>query len=213
MAGFGSMTSALARSRLGRWFFSLWFGLAVLATALFAFGFAQVGCYVSSPSDEPVKADLIVALGGDAGARIVKARELYVNGFAPRVLLTGIENGVDETRHADLNWRVAFLVEGGVPRDAILYEAQSRNTWDEAVNTHRLLEANGWHSVLVVSDPPHMRRLSWVWRKVFDGKGMTYRLIAASMPEWDAAHWWRQRTSAPFVLMELIKLGYYHVAY
>ena len=207
------MTSELSRNKFGRRFFSLLFGLVVLAVVLCAFGFAQVGRYVSSPTDEPVKADLIVALGGDAGARIVKARELYANGFAHRVLLTGMENSVDETRHAYLNWRAAFLVESGVPREDILYDAQSRNTWEEAVNTRRLLAANGWQSVLVVSDPPHMRRLSWVWGKVFDGSPLQYRLVAAPLPRWDPANWWLHEASAQFVLMELIKQGYYHAAY
>ncbi len=76
-----------------------------------------------------------------------------------------------------------------------------------------LLETKGWRSVLVVSDPPHMRRLSWVWNKVFDGTEMSFYLIPAPMPLWNATHWWQQRSSATYVLRELIKLGYYHAVY
>ncbi len=35
-----------------------------------------------------------------------------------------------------------------------------------------MMEARGWRRVLVVSDPYHMRRLSWTWRRVFEGSGL-----------------------------------------
>jgi len=49
--------------------------------------------------------------------------------------------------------------------------------------------------------------------KFLAGAEMSFRLIPASMPKWDAAHWWRQRSSATYLLRELIKLDYYHAAY
>lgn len=173
----------------------------------------QAGSYVSGPVDTPTKADLIVTLGGDAGERIVQASNLYVGRYAPRVLLTGLEFGSEQTRGHYLEWRTAFLLEQMVPRDVIYFDLQSRNTWEEARNTRRLMETNGWRTVLVVSDPPHLRRLSWVWGKVFDGSPLQYRLVAAPMAAWDAPHWWRHEASAQFVLMELIKLAYYYVSY
>jgi hypothetical protein len=48
---------------------------------------------------------------------------------------------------------------------------------------------------------------------VFDGSPLHYHLAAVLMPEWDPVHWWHHEASAQEVLMELIKLGYYHVAY
>ncbi len=70
-----------------------WF--TVLGLALLVFAFSQAGRYVSGPVDNPTKSDLIVALGGDSGARIEQAYKLYFAGYAPRVLLTWIENGTD----------------------------------------------------------------------------------------------------------------------
>jgi hypothetical protein len=67
--------------------------------------------------------------------------------------------------------------------------------------------------VLVVSDPPHMRRLSWVWGRVFAGSGKTYTLVASNMENWDAGHWWRTSLNAQFVFAEYIKLGYYLFTY
>ena len=67
--------------------------------------------------------------------------------------------------------------------------------------------------VVVVSDPPHMRRLAWVWDKVFAGSGKAYTLVASDMEGWDAGYWWRTSTNAQFVFAEYIKLVYYLIQY
>jgi uncharacterized SAM-binding protein YcdF (DUF218 family) len=48
------------------------------------------------------------------------------------------------------------MLQQGVPFSAILTDGKSRHSWDEAVNTYLLMQANGWTSVLVVSDPPQL---------------------------------------------------------
>jgi uncharacterized SAM-binding protein YcdF (DUF218 family) len=185
-----------------------------LAVLLLAGGaLATVGHFVSRPADTPAKAELIVALGGDSGNRVRLAQQLYADGYASSILLTGIEFGEPLVRSAYQEWRAAFLVGRGVPARAILFDNRSSNSWEEATNTAVLMQRKGWRTVLVVSDPPHLRRLSWVWGKAFAGSGLEYRLIAAPMVGWEAGSWWRDEKSGQFVLMELIKLGYYLVKY
>lgn len=194
----------------------MWRRRLLLVVALFIFAggaLTLAGHFVAGPADAPSEADLIVALGGDSGNRIREGLSLYDKGYAPRILLTGIEFGDPHVRPAYLEWRAAFLTTRSVPPNAILFDGISANSWDESGNTLALMRQQGWHTVLVVSDPPHLRRLSWVWGKVFAGSGLEYRLIAAPMPGWDAGTWWRNEESGQFVLMELIKLGYYWARY
>ena len=87
------------------------------------------------------------------------------------------------------------------------------NSADEARNTLKLMQSMKMSRVLVVSDPPHMRRLSWVWGKVFEGSGREFTLVASEMPGWDAGHWWRTSVNAQFVFAEYIKLVYYVIQY
>ena len=75
------------------------------------------------------------------------------------------------------------------------------------------MEANGWRRVLVVSDPYHMRRLSWVWGRVFRDSGLSYSLVASSPQWWNPDGWWHDEKSAPLVIVEYIKLAYYLVKY
>lgn len=102
-----------------------------------------------------------------------------------------------------------YLYSQNVPKEAIILESAAGNSWEEAVNTLGLLRQHEWKRVLVVSDPPHMRRLDWSWGKVFRESGKEYVLVSTAPPWWDAAHWWRDEQATPFVLMEYIKLAYY----
>ena len=184
-----------------------------LGAVMLVLGFLNAGNFLAAPAQAPVKADLLVALGGDNGGRADRVLELYRKGFAPKVLLTGPEGGHSKTRPTYLRWRARYLVGEGVPEQVLLFDNRSVSSWEEAVRTLQLMQEMKMNSVLVVSDPPHTRRLSWVWGKVFAGSGRTFTLVAADMEGWDAEHWWRTSPNAQFVFSEYIKLAYYYFRY
>ncbi len=192
---------------------ALWLGAVALpGVVALLLGVLGAGHFLEAPAQPPQKADLLVALGGDDGGRAHGVLELYRKGFAPKILLTGPETH-SKTRSAYLNFRARYLIDEDMPEQAILYDRRSVNSWEEAANTRKLMQAMKLDRVLVVSDPPHLRRLSWVWGKVFAGSGKQYTLVAAEMDDWDAAHWWRTSPNAQFVFAEYIKLAYYFVQY
>ena len=193
--------------------FLRWLGAsALLGCAALAGGFLYAGQFLAASSQAPAKADLLVALGGDDGARANGTLGLYRAGFAPRILLTGV--GVhSKTRPSYLSYQARYLMDQGVPEKVLLFDSRSTSSWDEAVNTLQLMREMSLDRALVVSDPPHMRRLSWVWGKVFAGSGKTYTLVASDMDDWDAEFWWRTSPGAQFVFSEYIKLAYYYFQY
>lgn len=190
-----------------------WLGAgALLGAAALVAGFLGAGHFLEAPAQSPVKADLLVALGGDDGGRALVVSELYRKGYAPVILLTG-EGVHSKTRAQYLTWRARYLIDQGIPERALLFDRRSASSWEEAVNTLRRMQSMKMDRVLVVSDRPHMRRLSWVWGRVFEGSGKSYVLVASDMEDWDAAHWWRTSPNAQFVFAEYIKLGYYLFTY
>jgi uncharacterized SAM-binding protein YcdF (DUF218 family) len=194
---------------------SLFFWLvagALLGALALAAAFLGAGHFLEAPAQDPVKADLIFALGGDNGARADRVLELYRKGLAPKVLL-GVEGAHSRTRAAYLGWRARYLIDAGIPEKALLHDKSSASSYDEVVSTLKLMQAMKLSRVLVVSDPPHMRRLSWVWGKVFAGSGKEFILVASGMEGWDAAHWWRTSPNAQYVFGEYIKLAYYLIQY
>ena len=182
---------------------------ALALLALCAAWLWQARRWLERPAGEPVAADLLVALGGDVGDRVLLVAELYRQGHAPWVLLTGLEASPPQARGPYLNWRVQLLVDAGVPREALMYEPDAANSWEEAKNTLALMRKHGWRRAIVVSDAFHMRRLDWTWGKVFAGSGLEYRLVASTPTWWKPDRWWLDEKSAQAVITEQIKLVYY----
>jgi len=185
--------------------------VAIMLTVILAIGHAAR--FLEGPASSPSKADLIVVLGGDGGDRGLTAARLYVAGLAPSVFLTGLEATPPGVRKPLMHWRAQVLAEAGVPLAQLEYDAASMNSWEEAVNTRRLMEARGWRKAVVVSDPYHMRRLSWTWGRVFEGSGLEYSLVASAPAFWKPDVWWRDEKSGQAVIVEYIKLAYYWVKY
>lgn len=182
--------------------------VGAVAAAGIAFIVASAGYWLEAPAQVPHRADAIVILGGDEGDRALRALELYRGGYAPTLVLTGLEYG-EAAPPAALTWRADFLEARGVPRSALRFEVDSKNSYTEATNILALMRQQGWSAVIVVSDPPHMRRLAWTWGRLFAGSGLDFVLVASNPQWWSPGDWWRDEKSGAFVIMEVIKLGYY----
>ena len=175
--------------------------VAVSTAVLCLLTLTQLGHFVDAgEASPPAHADLLIVLGGDDGSRVIRGAQLFQSGIAPRILLTGIEFAPVESQRYYLNWRAVLLFDAGVAKNALLFDAVSANSRDEAVNTLNLMRRNGWRSVVVVTDPPHMRRLNWVWGKVFANSGLSYALVSSRPTWWHADDWWTNEKSAQFVL-------------
>src|SRR5512139_731297 len=186
-----------------------WLPVALIVLAALAVvAFLQAASFLDDPARDPVKADAAFVLGGDGGERVVRAAELHRDKMAPVFILTGAEEMAGEVLPAYLYWRAAVLVRAGVPEGSIVLDTMSSNSEEEAAYGLMLAKARGWKRVLVVSDPPHLRRLDLVWGRAFQGSGIEYVLVASKPRWWEPGRWWRNRKSAQFVFMEYIKLVY-----
>ncbi|MEJ2531707.1 MAG: YdcF family protein [Halioglobus sp.] len=87
--------------------------------------------------------------------RLVHAVALYKAGRAPLVLLSG---GGQTGGRTEAEVMRDILLVMGIPDKALLLERGSRTTYDNAVNSARLLQARGLDSILLVTSAFHMRR-------------------------------------------------------
>ena len=107
-------------------------------------------------SQPPERADLILVLGGDFwGPRVVKGAELGLQGFAPRVMISGpFYQGRPE---GDL--AIEFLVQKGYPRELFVSFAHyAASTIDEADAVAPELRRRGIRNVILVTRGSHSRR-------------------------------------------------------
>jgi len=174
---------------------------------------SRSGIFLSSPAQQPLPADAIVILGGDGGARTLRGIDIYQQGLSRHIILTGLEDAEPAAQPFYLNWRSQILIAAGVPKESIEFDAVSKNSWEEAGATLKRAKLGGWKRIVVVSDPPHMRRLRWVWSKTFNSSGVDVVLVAGTPWWWNAERWWTSEPSAKFVVNEYVKLVYYLVKY
>ena len=125
------------------------------------------------PKTELPTADAIVVLGGgvrsqayprpdvdfsEAGDRVWYGASLYRAGKAPKVIVSGGRiswKGGGKPESEDLT---KLLVRMGVPAGDILPEAESMNTRDNAVFVQKILKANNFKTILLVTSAMHMPR-------------------------------------------------------
>lgn len=194
-----------------RWGFIIRAG--AFGTGLMLLCVINVGHWLSAPRSAPDHGDLIVSLGGGGIERVQSALTLYQKGYANRILLTGVDQVQGQDDPGYRHPHAQFLLNRGVPSEALLFDSASGNSYEEANNTVVLMKSRKWSRALVVSDPPHLRRLAMVWGRACDQHGLGYRLIATEPPTWNASRWWHDKVWAKFVGMELVKFAYYTIVY
>jgi uncharacterized SAM-binding protein YcdF (DUF218 family)/glycosyltransferase involved in cell wall biosynthesis len=120
----------------------------------------------------PTRADVAVVFAGGVGEsgqagggyqeRVKRAVDLYRAGDVSQLMFSS--GYVFAFREAEIMQSLA--VDFGVPAAAIVLESEATNTYENVVNTARLLRSRKWHRILLVSSPYHMRRAVLTWHKV-----------------------------------------------
>lgn len=113
---------------------------------------------------ELAKADCILALGSHDLRVADRAAELYLQGWAPLVIMSGgLGNFTQEMwTEKEADKFAAIARQKGVPADAILIENQSTNTGENIMFTQQLLKSKGLDiQRFIVVQKPYMERRSY----------------------------------------------------
>ncbi|HEY7624547.1 MAG TPA: YdcF family protein [Candidatus Limnocylindria bacterium] len=156
-------------------------------------------------SDPLAKADAIVAISGDTGARTDSAVALWKQGYAPLLIFSGGSSDPASVASAELMKRTA--VTAGVPATAIIVEGASATTEENARRVAEVMSDRGLHSAILVTSPYHQRRAAILFEREFDRASLVFRNHPADDPDWDATLWWTREPSRSLTLVELAKLG------
>jgi len=131
----------------------------------------------SGKMDDPSPADAMIVLGAGINMdglpratlrfRLDRAADLYEQGYAPTVIVTGGQ-GDDEPMPEAYAMR-NYLVERGVPETAILCDPDSYNTKENLVNAQAIMGAKGLNTALIVTSDFHL----WRALRIADDLNMT----------------------------------------
>lgn len=127
----------------------------------------------SPPTDIPA-ADAIVVLGGgtepaipprrsveinSAGDRVFAAAQLYRDGKAPVLILSGGNiDWLSSTASTPADQMAELLSFMDIPSSALILENTSQNTYENVLHTKAIMEEHGFDQVLLVTSAIHMPR-------------------------------------------------------
>lgn len=161
--------------------------------------------------EAPVPADAIVWLQGNGYDRGTRVIELFRQGYAPRIVITG-----NRTRSSiTVDHLTAWLVDRGAPADAVMVDASSFHTRDQAVRVLDLAMEHAWRTVLLVGSPHHQLRAFFTLCKRAEEIAWGGRIVnqPATM-RWDDVPSEREHSMRHLFAREVEKLAAYasHIA-
>ena len=168
--------------------------------------------------DQPLhKADAIVILGGNLTSRPTAAAELHRQGLAPILIhfdvlwepgpLIGWDNSERELTRQ-------ILHASGIPPDAIVtVGSQVSSSYEEAMAIRDWAATNQIHSLIIVTDMFHTRRVRWLYRKQLQDLMITPQMAPVPHRHYAADNWWTTEHGLIDFWQEWVKLPLYWVKY
>jgi uncharacterized SAM-binding protein YcdF (DUF218 family) len=169
---------------------------------LFLFGLAALifPGEVLTVDSGPVKADVLVVLGGGSHERPERAAELFKQGVAPCVICSGL---------GDCDANRLVLIRAGVPAAVVVTEGKSHNTYENAEFTVALLRAQHLKSAIIVTSWYHSRR---AWRS-FQKAAPEIKFYSRPAYFGYARKDWNSKGIGHYIKSEYLKLFGYWVRY
>ncbi len=103
---------------------------------------------------------------GYSGDRLFQTLEMYYKGRVNKLLITGGSGSISKPNQREAIYVKKYLLNIGIPDSNVVIENDSKNTYENAVFTKRILDSLQFKgSILLVTSSFHMRRSLAVFEK------------------------------------------------
>lgn len=194
-------------------------GALIGAYALRAQWLPAMGRLLMADESNPLQADVMILLMGDVAARTPHAARLLLQGAAPQIVITQVEdNPLVEIGYQvnDTKATASYLTRLGVPpeRLRIINDIQATSTIEEAKAILADLSKQNPHPrrLLLVTSWYHTARAQWIFNRV-NQQGFEIRVSAAQSPLSNPDMWWQKERTFLDVFNEYLKWLYYLINY
>lgn len=157
--------------------------------------------------EEPVPSDVILVLAGDDnGERVAEGVNLYKQGYADKIIMSG---GPLAWKLTSAEWMKKQAVAMGVPAQNILLQKESRSTLEDVVFSLALIEKHGFKSVILVTSPYHARRAKRIFKRA--SRGRQIKVVSCPVREsgFRVEGWWSRHEDTSYVIREYMAMVYY----
>ncbi len=206
----------MKKNLLKKWIVFFLLIICIFSILLFLIFYRQILNKVGSfliIEDELMPVDVIHVIAGE-DYRSEYAIDLYQLGLTKYIFFTGGWCKYHGYYHGAHGKELALYE--GVPEEAIIYDdSVVKSTYDEILLLNHWVENNPENikSIMIVSDPFHMRRAKWVTTKILGGDKHVLMAPVPFNQENLVENWWKEEISRKFVFDEYIKIIYYFFRY
>lgn len=139
--------------------------IAIIASLVIVVGFIALRIYTYRNTVANVQADAAIVLGAAVWGRelspvfrerVNHALNLYRSGKVRKIIFTGGQGNNNEPTESSAARR--YATERGIPEEDILIEESSHTTYENLFYAKQVADAQRLKTVLIVSDPLHMKR-------------------------------------------------------
>lgn len=184
--------------------------LAVLAILTSSLWLSAFGRYLVV-DEKPEPSGAIVILSGETVPRVAKGVELYRQGYADLIIMSGGGKLTSKITDSDLMRMEA--VDLGVPPSAVVLERKAQSTYENAVYVKKILQERKIDSFLLVTSNYHTRRAKNIFGKVLKDTGIKFITVSAPDPRFSAFDWWKKHEGQQKALTELANIIVYTLKY
>lgn len=137
------------------------------------------------------KSDAIILLEGDGFNRYQHAVKLYKNGVANQIIFSG---GIVDYKYGSFPYEdiLPHLLDEGIEKNAIIHEAKSLNTREQAIEVIKIAKTNKWKRLILVASPEHQPRAYLTFLKeIFNTNSeiILYNSSARNLEWFTASDW------------------------
>ena len=162
--------------------------------------------------DEPQKADVIFVPGSEEGALAKTAARLYLEGYAPIIVPSGkyakwTGHSIVGGFETESDYFAHLMMEEGVPESAIIKEREATYTYQNAINTRKLLDERDMEvkRALLCCQAYHARRSKLYYQVLFPN---TEIFVCPTVTKGiTRENWFKSRETAELVLGEIERCG------
>lgn len=103
---------------------------------------------------------------GEGAERILEGIQLMKQGVADTLILSGGSGSLTDRTKSEARMLRQFAIDFGIPDERIVVEPDSRNTYENAVETAKLMRQHGISSVMLITTASHLPRAMGCFRNV-----------------------------------------------
>ena len=184
-------------SFLDHWMRKIVFSIVILL--LFSFAFLNLGKWIDV-TEEPVKSDIIVCLGGGTIERVKKSIELFEENYANKQVFLLLGE----------SWYNQPYIKKNHPGINIVIDENPKNTKEEVLFIKEYMKQHSYKSALIVTSPPHSGRVKLLTSLISlkGDENMTYHMVGSNVKWWDTEEYYKNERARGSVLHEVMGMVY-----